>query len=45
MKQFIINLIGSIIIIFALIYDFIFDKDIKKLDNVDPTNTYNPEDL
>lgn len=45
MKQFIINLIGSIIIIFAFIYDLIFDRDIKKLNNVDPTNMYNPEDL
>lgn len=45
MKQFFVNLVGSVILFFILIYEFIFDKEIRKLDNPDPTNMYDPEDL
>ena len=45
MKQFFINIIGFVVILFVFIYDLLFNKDIKKLNNPDPDNIYNPEDL
>lgn len=45
MKRFFINLLGSIIIVIVFIYDMIFNKDIRKINNPDPMNVYDPEDL
>lgn len=45
MKKVFINVIGFIVLIGAFIYDLLFDKEIRKLDNPDPINIYNPEDL
>lgn len=45
MKQFIINLVGSIVILIIFIRDLLFDKEIRKLNNPDSANIYDSEDL